>query len=100
MPFEDEFDYENFVNSPTAKEISVPEGGGYKAVLEILLKKDPEQRASAETTLKKENAIYSAIAEILEAKFYKVDDVCNITLSEEIRKELNSKTLAKVKVAQ
>ncbi|CAF1487668.1 unnamed protein product, partial [Didymodactylos carnosus] len=79
--------------SPTAKEISVPEGGGYKAVLEILLKKDPEQRASAETTLKllKQHSIYGAIIKTLEEKFYRVDDVCHIKISDDIRQELNNK---------
>ena len=93
LPWEDEYEYEAFIDDPYVSDIKVPESGGYQEILGMLLKKDPERRASAEETLLKlkRHPIFAPIVEALEKKFYPVDDVCKITVSEEIRQELSRK---------
>lgn len=93
LPWQDEYEYEAFIDDPHVSDIKVPESGGYQEILGMLLKKDPERRASAEETLLKlkRHPIFAPIVEALEKKFYPVDDVCRITVSEEIRQELSRK---------
>jgi serine/threonine protein kinase len=90
LPWEDAQDYENFVNDPRAKDVVIPGEGGYKLIIELLLKKDPEERASAKETLLqlKGHPVLGVIVEALEESFYPVDDVCSITVTDSIRDEM------------
>ncbi|CAF3292979.1 unnamed protein product [Rotaria sp. Silwood2] len=77
FPWEDEDDYDNFVSNPSARDIIVPQEAGCKPIIELLLKKNPEQRSSAEETLikLKQHPLFGVIVETLEKKYYPVDDV-------------------------
>ena len=92
-PWEDEHDYENFVNDPRAKDIVVPAEGGYKLIIELLLKKDPENRASAKDTLlqMKAHPVLGVVVKALEEAFYPADDVCRLRIPEHLREELGSR---------
>ncbi len=91
FPWEDQFEYQNFIDDPNSTDIDLAEIGEYQEIIELLLRKDPEMRASAEDTLKrlKKHALFGAIVESLEQKFYSIDDVCEITISDSTRHELN-----------
>ncbi|CAF4531525.1 unnamed protein product [Didymodactylos carnosus] len=56
----------------------------------MLLKKGPDQRSTAEAALKglKQHSIYAEFVKAPEGKFYKVDDVCDLRLSDDVRREL------------
>lgn len=90
LPWKDQFDYENFCNDPNAREISVPRKGGYKAIIELLLKKNPEERSSAKDTLKQMMAhpALQYIIRSLNENFCPVDDVCSMKVPSDIRKDL------------
>jgi serine/threonine protein kinase len=90
LPWEDEYEYENFVNDPRAKDIVLPGEGGYKLIIELLLKKDPEERASAKETLlqMKGHPVLGVIVEALEKAFYPVDDVCHVKIPDGLREEM------------
>jgi serine/threonine protein kinase len=90
LPWDDEHDYENFVNDPRAKDIVVPGEGGYKLIIELLLKKDPEDRSSAKETLlqMKGHPVLGVIVAALEEAFYPVDDVCHVKIPDTLREEL------------
>jgi serine/threonine protein kinase len=90
LPWEDEHDYHNFVNDPNAKDVAVPGEGGYKLIIELLLKKDPEERASAKETLlqMKGHPVLGVIVAALEEAFYPVDDVCRIKIPDSLRDEM------------
>ncbi|CAF4748640.1 unnamed protein product, partial [Rotaria sp. Silwood1] len=51
LPWKDQYEYENFCNDKDAKDVAVPEDGGYKMIIELLLKKNPDDRSSAKDTL-------------------------------------------------
>ncbi|CAF3081362.1 unnamed protein product [Rotaria sp. Silwood2] len=93
FPWEDEDDYDNFINNPSARDIIVPQEGGCKPIIELLLKKNPEQRSSAEETLikLKQHPLFGVIVETLEKKYYPVDDVCRLKISDILRQEINRK---------
>ena len=90
LPWQDEHDYENFVNDPRAKDIAVPGEGGYKLIIELLLKKNPDERASAKETLLqlKAHPVLGSVVTQLEESFYPVDDVCKIKVPDTIREEM------------
>ena len=90
LPWEDEHDYHNFVNDPRAKDVVIPGDGGFKLIIELLLKKDPDERASAKETLlqMKAHPALGAIVAVLEKAFYPCDDVCKIKIPDSLRDEM------------
>jgi serine/threonine protein kinase len=90
LPWEDEHDYHNFVNDRDARDVVVPGEGGYKLIIELLLKKDPEERASAKETLlqMKGHPVLGVIVAAIEESFYPVDDVCRVKIPDSIRDEM------------
>ena len=90
LPWEDQFQYENFCNNPDAEDVVVPEVGGYKMIIELLLKKNPEERSSAKATLLqvKAHPVLGQIVETLHNNFCPVDDVCSMKVPEDIRQGL------------
>lgn len=90
LPWDDPYEYENFVNDPSAEDIVVPGAGGYKLIIELLLKKDPEERASAKETLLqlKAHPVLGVIVAALEETLHPVDDVCNMRVPDSLREEL------------
>jgi serine/threonine protein kinase len=93
FPWKDEFDYENFCNNPRAREIVVPREGGYKSIIELLLKKNPEERSSAKATYlqMKGHPTLGVIIKSLQENFCSVDDVCNMRVPDNVRQELGKK---------
>ncbi|CAF4531641.1 unnamed protein product [Rotaria socialis] len=90
LPWTDQFDYENFCNDPSAKDIFVPRKGGYKLIIELLLKKNPDERASAKATLKQMIA-HPALCDIIKSlndSLCLVDDTCRMKVPNDVRKEL------------
>jgi len=90
LPWKDQYDYENFCNNPRAKDIIVPQQGGYKLIIELLLKKNPQERSSAKATLMqiKSHPVLGTIVQSIEQTFYPVDDVCHIRVPDHIRQQL------------
>ncbi|CAF1086006.1 unnamed protein product [Adineta ricciae] len=90
IPWDDQQDYENFCNDPHAKDPVVPDIGGYKAIIELLLKKNPEQRSSAKATLLQLQAhpVFGKLVEALRPNFGPVDDVCNMRVPNDVRQGL------------
>jgi serine/threonine protein kinase len=90
LPWRDQFEYENFCNDSTARDVVVPRQGGYKAIIELLLKKNPEKRSSAKATLMqmKGHPALRNIIESLHEDFCPVDDVCHMRVSDDVRNEL------------
>jgi serine/threonine protein kinase len=90
LPWEDQYDYENFCNNPRAKDIVVPQQGGYKLIIELLLKKNPKERSSAKATLMqiKSHPVLGTIVQSIEQIFYPVDDVCHMRVPDHVRQEL------------
>jgi serine/threonine protein kinase len=90
LPWEDEHDYHNFVNDRDARDVVVPGEGGYKLIIELLLKKDPEERASAKETLlqMKGHPVLGVIVAAIEESFYPVDDVCRVKIPDSLRDEM------------
>jgi len=90
LPWKDQYDYENFCNNPHAKDIVVPQQGGYKLIIELLLKKNPKERSSAKATLMqiKSHPVLGAIVQSIEQIFYPVDDVCHMRVPDHVRQEL------------
>ncbi|CAF4501908.1 unnamed protein product, partial [Rotaria sp. Silwood2] len=87
LPWKDQFEYENFCNDRSAKDIIIPEEGGYKMIIELLLKKNPEERSSAKETLMqlKAHPIFGSIVETLHEKFCSVDDVCHMIVPDDVQ---------------
>jgi serine/threonine protein kinase len=90
LPWKDQYDYENFCNNSNAKDIIVPDEGGYKLIIELLLKKDPQQRSSAKDTLMqmKAHPVLKIIVEVIEETYYAMDDVCKMNVPNSVRQEL------------
>ncbi|CAM4795744.1 unnamed protein product [Rotaria magnacalcarata] len=90
LPWKDQFEYENFCNDPSVKDVVVPEEAGYKMIIELLLQKDPDQRSSATETLMqlKAHPVFGKIVEALDENFCPVDDVCNMRVPDEVRQGL------------
>jgi serine/threonine protein kinase len=90
LPWKDQIDYEKFCNNTNEKDIIVPDQGGYKLIIELLLKKNPEQRSSAKDTLMqiKSHPVLKVIVESIEEMFYPVDDVCQMNVPNNIKQEL------------
>jgi serine/threonine protein kinase len=90
LPWKDQYDYENFCNNPRAKDIVVPQQGGYKLIIELLLKKNPQERSSAKATLMqiKSHPVLGTIVQSIEQTFYPVDDVCHMRVPDHIRQQL------------
>ena len=90
LPWTDQFEYENFCNDPNARDIVVPRKGGYKLIIEHLLKRNPEERSSAKQTLmqmKGHPALHYIITSLHE-DFCPVDDVCHVRVSDSVHNEL------------
>lgn len=90
LPWNNEHDYDDFVNDPRAKDVVVPGEGGYKLIIELLLKKDPDERASAKETLlqMKSHPALGVIVAALEESFYPCDDVCKVKIPDSLRDEM------------
>ena len=90
LPWNDEHEYQNFVNDSNAPDVVVPGEGGYKAIIELLLKKNPEERSSAKETLlqMKSHPVLGVIVAALEEAFYPVDDVCAIKVPDTLKEEI------------
>ena len=90
FPWKDQYDYENFCNDPSAEDVTVPQEGGYKLIIELLLKKNPAARSSALETLMqmKGHPALGVIIASLEESFCPVDDVCNMRVPESVRRDL------------
>ena len=90
FPWADEHEYENFINDPRARDIVVPADGGYKLIIELLLKKDPDARASAKDTLlqMKGHPKLGVIVKALEETLHPCDDVCHLRIPDHLREEL------------
>jgi serine/threonine protein kinase len=90
LPWKDQFDYENFCNDRNAKDIVIPDIGGYKLIIELLLKKNPDERSSAKATLMqlKSHPVFGTILESLEENFCPVDDVCSMRVPDDVRQGL------------
>ncbi|UJR11097.1 hypothetical protein I4U23_015279 [Adineta vaga] len=91
FPWKNEADYDSFCNNPHARDIIVPREGGYKAIIELLLKKNPDERASAKSTYlqMKGHPSLGAIVKIFHENFCSVDDVCYLKVSDDVRHELS-----------
>ncbi|CAF1018011.1 unnamed protein product [Rotaria sordida] len=90
LPWKDQYEYENFCNDPNAEDVVVPEDGGYKMIIELLLKKNPNERSSAKDTLMqlKAHPVFGKIVESLHKNFCPVDDVCHVKVPEDVRQGL------------
>lgn len=90
LPWKDQYDYENFCNDPNARDIVVPEQGGYKLIIELLLKKNPRDRSSAKATLMqiKSHPVLGQLLSSIEQMFYPVDDVCHINVPVALKQQL------------
>lgn len=90
FPWKDQFEYDNFCNDPNSKDVTVPRYGGYKSIIELLLKKNPEERSSAKATLKqmKGHPVLRDLIDSLHESFSPVDDVCRMRVPDEVLNEL------------
>jgi serine/threonine protein kinase len=90
LPWKDQFDYENFCNDRNAKDIVVPDIGGYKLIIDLLLKKNPNERSSAKATLMqlKAHPAFGKIVQSLHENFCPVDDVCSMRVPNNVRQGL------------
>jgi serine/threonine protein kinase len=90
LPWKDQFDYENFCNDRNAKDIVVPDIGGYKMIIDLLLKKNPNERSSAKATLMqlKAHPAFGKIVQSLHENFCPVDDVCSMRVPNNVRQGL------------
>jgi serine/threonine protein kinase len=90
LPWKDQFDYENFCNDRNAKDIVIPDIGGYKLIIELLLKKNPDERSSAKATLMqlKSHPVFGKIVQSLQENFCPVDDVCSMRVPDDVRQGL------------
>ncbi|CAF1319611.1 unnamed protein product [Rotaria sp. Silwood1] len=90
LPWKDQADYENFCNDQRAKDVVVPDIGGYKMIIELLLKKNPDDRSSATATLMqlKAHPVFGKIIESLHTNFCPVDDVCYMRVPDDVRQGL------------
>lgn len=91
LPWKDQQDYENFCNDPNAPDVVVPDIGGYKMIIELLLKKNPDKRTTAKATLMqlKAHPVFGTIVEALDHNFCPVDDVCTMKVPDNVRQELS-----------
>ncbi|CAF1103268.1 unnamed protein product [Adineta steineri] len=90
VPWKDEHDYENFCNDSHARDIIVPREGGYKSIIELLLKKNPDERSSAKATYlqMKGHPTLGPIIKSFQQHFCSVDDVCYMRIPDNVRDEL------------
>jgi len=90
LPWKDQYDYENFCNNPHAKDIRVPKQGGFQLIIELLLKKDPNERASAKDTFMqmKSHPNMSQIIQSIQRKFFPADDVLRIVVPDQVKQQL------------
>ncbi|CAF1281992.1 unnamed protein product [Rotaria sordida] len=90
LPWKNQIDYDNFCNDQRAKDIVVPDIGGYKMIIELLLKKNPDERSSATATLMqlKAHPTFGKIIESLHTNFCPVDDVCHMKVPNDVRQGL------------
>ncbi|UJR08379.1 hypothetical protein I4U23_012650 [Adineta vaga] len=90
LPWKDIYEFENFCNDPDADDVVIPDIGGYKLIIELLLKKNPEERASAKATLLqlKAHPVFSKLFQALHENFGPIDDVCNVRVPNDVRQGL------------
>lgn len=90
LPWKDQYDYENFCNDRNTRDIVVPDIGGYKMIIELLLKKNPNERSTAKATLMqlKAHPTFGKIVQTLSKNFGPVDDVCNMRVPDDVRQGL------------
>lgn len=96
LPWKNESEYDNFCNDPDAQDIVVPDSGGFKAIIELLLKKNPDDRASAKSTLKqmKGHPALRTIIDSLNDTFCPIYDVLNMRVPDDIRDELGNDSVS------
>ncbi|CAF3431363.1 unnamed protein product [Rotaria sp. Silwood1] len=89
FPWNDEKEYKHFCNDRFAQDIVVPVTGGYRMIIELLLRKNPDERSSAKETLKqlKAHPVFGKIVESLHKSFCPVDDVCYMEVPDDVRQE-------------
>lgn len=87
LPWKDAIAYENFCNDSRAGDVVVPDIGGFKLIIELLLKKNPDNRASAKATLLqlKAHPTFGKVIEALHNSFCPVDDVCTMRVPDKVR---------------
>lgn len=90
LPWKDQYEYENFCNDPDADDVTIPDIGGYKLIIELLLKKNPNERASANATLLqlKAHPAFGNLVQALHENFGPVDDVCSMRVPNDVRQGL------------
>ncbi|CAF0885069.1 unnamed protein product [Rotaria sordida] len=90
FPWNDENTYRHFCNDQHAEDVVVPAGGGYRMIIELLLRKNPDERSSAKATLiqLKTHPVFGKIVESLHKSFCPVDDVCHMEVPDDVRQEL------------
>ncbi|CAF3513428.1 unnamed protein product [Rotaria sp. Silwood1] len=100
LPWKDQYEYENFCNDKDAKDVAVPEDGGYKMIIELLLKKNPDDRSSAKDTLMqlKAHPVFGKIVESLDKNFCPVDDVCYMKVPNDVRQGLGKLIIKSTKI--
>ena len=93
LPWKDQQAYESFCNDPDARDIVVPDVAGFKMIIELLLTKNPDQRSSATATLMqlKDHPIFQDLVQLLDQRFCPVDDVCHMTVPDNVRQELRKR---------
>ncbi|CAF3412856.1 unnamed protein product [Rotaria sp. Silwood1] len=89
FPWNDEKEYKHFCNDRFAQDIVVPVTDGYRMIIELLLRKNPDERSSAKETLKqlKAHPVFGKIVESLHKSFCPVDDVCYMEVPDDVRQE-------------
>ncbi|CAF2408812.1 unnamed protein product [Rotaria sp. Silwood2] len=90
FPWNNEESYRYFCNDRYAEDVVVLASGGYRMIIELLLKKNPDERSSAKETLKqlKAHPVFGKIVESLHRSFCPVDDVCHMEVPDDVREEL------------
>ncbi|CAF3306605.1 unnamed protein product [Rotaria sp. Silwood2] len=88
FPWAGETDYIRFANLPDAMDIVAPEKDGFEDIIHLLMKKSPQQRSSAEQAMMamKNHEKLKVTVQTLEKKFYRIDDVCQVIVPDEIQR--------------
>ena len=91
FPWTDQLEYRHFCNDRYAKDIIVPGGDGYRMIIELLLRKNPNDRSSATETLLqlKEHPEFRKTVKLLDKNVCPVDDVCHMIVADDVRQDLS-----------
>jgi serine/threonine protein kinase len=90
LPWQNAHEFDDFCNDSNAKDVVVPDIGGYKMIIELLLKKNPDERSSAKATLLqiKAHPVFKPILDALNENFCPVDDVCYMKVPPHVQQGL------------